>query len=151
VVFIKGEPEFFEHGGEKVPYLHFRYEGLVPKYEAGNPHHVMPGGAVHHRTRYIEDTFKQYDFSKINLRFEQACIIIIHHFKDGRGRDLDNLNSKYLVDAVRRTAVIKDDSWQHLSHLLFGARGEEDFVEVYLVSRPALIPLLEAAKILELE
>lgn len=138
---MKKEPHYFSYNGEKIPFFHLLYEGCVPGYEARNPGHVNSEG-IHYRTHYMKETFKQYDFDTIDLTFRHAVAVIIHHFKDNRPRDLDNIQSKYLLDSIRRTGIIHDDSWQCLAHFLMGEKADRDFAEVLLVSSKDFIPLL---------
>lgn len=130
----KEEPEFFCYEAKKIPYFYFTYAGKAPKIGQGKQGSFSKE-SVHYRTFYLEQTFKQYDFSKIHFQFHQAVMITVHHFKDDHIRDLDNIYHKHLVDAIKKTTLIPDDSYRHLSHLYMGKAAREDFIEVYLMSK----------------
>src|SRR5699024_5359402 len=42
----------------------------------------------------------------------KTAVIFAHFFKDTKTRDLDNRNKKYILDAIKRTGVLEDDSWR---------------------------------------
>lgn len=45
-----------------------------------------------------------YKYNKVDLLY------LIYYFKDNKARDYDNYSGKILIDAIRKTGLIKDDS-----------------------------------------
>src|SRR5699024_12473349 len=64
----------------------------------------------------------------------KAAVIFAHFFKDTKTRDLDNRNKKYILDVIKRTGVLQDDSWMHvtLTDMAFLDEGH-NHVQVFVV------------------
>ncbi|KRG13889.1 hypothetical protein ACA30_13195 [Virgibacillus soli] len=128
------------------PVFEFSYPGSLPLYDA----HDKDFRALIRRM-YLEATFRFYDFSKIDLRFNQAALIIEHYFKDGSVRDLDNRNRKYVIDAIRATGLIPDDNSQVLTIVEESfLTKEQPYITVFLLHRKHLPDFLVRKKEFEM-
>lgn len=115
--------------GENSPVFHFSYEGVLPPYRENRKERIQV------RDRYLMKTLETYNWSEINNQFERAAIYVAYYFASNRKRDLDNRNRKYLLDALRRTLLIKDDCWQHVSWMEEGFRDIREHTEVFVMDR----------------
>lgn len=82
----------------------FRYDGSMPLYDKDKEYLALM------RDYYYQTTIHMYDYQELNFTFDKAIVIIQHVFPQKNIRDFDNRNRKYLLDAIRRTGLIKDDS-----------------------------------------
>jgi hypothetical protein len=140
-----------EHNGIKIPYYHFVYFGEFHKIllKRNRKHCLRDGTDI--REFFNKISYHQYDFSGNYTVFEKAILITIHYFENNIERDLDNLNYKPLIDGIRKTGIIKDDSWQHLSFMHFGNlipdEDEDERIEVYVIPQSFLVDFLLTGKI----
>ena len=109
------------------PVFRFSYDGRLPSYYGDFQYRAKV------RDYYLAATLRAYDWSKIDLRFDRAAVFVAHYFKSIRTRDLDNRNRKYLIDALRRTLLIKDDSWHHLMWAERGFLDRIDHVQMFVM------------------
>lgn len=100
-------------------YLQFSYEGFLPPYFEVNE---LPKDSLRNKYRgwnkeyYILATRQAITRSKIKRQFnEKTCVILLHFFPNNLTRDLDNRNRKYLIDALKLTGILLEDSWQEVS------------------------------------
>lgn len=115
------------------PVFQFSYEGALPLYDKEDNY---PSLIRHY---YFRATFDAYDFSKITLKFNHACMVMLHYFQDTRIRDLDNRNRKYIQDAIRQTGIINDDNWRTLTTVEQGHHDPSgSHVQVYVFGRENL-------------
>lgn len=116
---------------DNYPVFQFSYDGLLP--------HNRERDSEYNRiirNYYFRATFDAYDFEKINIRFKEAVIIFAQYFNDDIVRDLDNLNTNHIQNAIRHTGIIKDDNWHNLWGMNIGFKDpESNHVQVYLVDR----------------
>src|SRR5699024_142081 len=63
----------------------------------------------------------------------KTAVIFAHFFKDTKTRDLDNRNKKYILDAIKRTGVLEDDSWRHVTLTDMAFLDEGNHVQVFVV------------------
>lgn len=111
------------------PVFHFSYEGVLPPYSEHRKEQVKV------RDYFLRETLQAYDWTTVDNQFDKAAVYVAHFFASDRKRDLDNRNRKYLLDALRRTLLIKDDSWQHVSWMEEGFRDQRDHIEVFVMDR----------------
>lgn len=123
----KSLPSSVVHGD--FPIFHFSYEGVLPPYSEIRKEQVKV------RDYYLTETLQSYDWTAVNDQFDKAAVYVAHYFASDRKRDLDNRNRKYLLDALRRTLLIKDDSWQYISWMEEGFRDDRDHIEVFVMDR----------------
>ncbi len=108
----------------------FAYEGLLLHYQQDGKYKA----AIRHY--YFQSTFEACEQLSIEKRFDKAAIFIIHYFKDQIIRDLDNRNRKFLLDAIRQTGLIRDDSWRYLAVMEEGFHDPHgDHVKMYVLAR----------------
>ncbi|WP_067729882.1 RusA family crossover junction endodeoxyribonuclease [Oceanobacillus damuensis] len=123
------------------PVFQFSYDGMLPLYKENDREYLRII-----RDYYYRVTLGSYDFSLIETPFKHAALVILHYFTDNRIRDLDNRNRKVIIDAIRHTALIADDSWKELSIVEEGHRDKENHIQVYLLERDHLINFLSHLK-----
>lgn len=83
-------------------------------------------------SHFIRRTMEQLN-STVPDRLNKVIMVIIHQFSDSVRRDLDNGCYKPIIDAVKKTKIIEDDSHFHLSLMLFGKIGEHEEINVLLI------------------
>lgn len=118
--------------GFEVPYYHFVYEGEFYKYLRIRNNKYF-GNGMRINEYFLTETFKQYDFHDEFIAFTKAMMVIIHNFTDYTERDLDNNSYKPVIDAVRKTGIIENDSWFNLSLMLLGDEAENEKIEVFII------------------
>jgi hypothetical protein len=118
--------------GLEVPFYHFVYEGDFYKYLRIRNNKNF-GNGMRINEYFLTETFKQYDFHGEFTAFAKAMMVIIHHFTDYTERDLDNNSYKPVIDAVRKTGIIENDSWFNLSLMLLGDDAENENIEVFIM------------------
>lgn len=52
--------------------------------------------------------------------YEKALALVKVFFPNRKPRDLDNLEIKFVLDAIRYAQLVPDDSWEHLTYLPLG-------------------------------
>lgn len=52
--------------------------------------------------------------------YEKAFVLIKVFFPNRKPKDLDNLEIKFVLDAIRYAQLVPDDSWDHLTYLPLG-------------------------------
>lgn len=108
----------------------FSYEGVLPLYQQDRDYRA----AIRHY--YFRATFEAYERNDANVTFNKAAVLIIHYFKDKIVRDLDNRNRKFLLDAIRQTGLIRDDSWRDLAVMEEGFYDPHgDHIQMYVTAR----------------
>lgn len=115
-----------------IPYYHFIYEGDFYNYLRIKNNKLLANG-MRINQYFFKETYTQYKNSELDLKFEKALMILIHSFPDNQPRDLDNIQYKPVIDAIRKTKIINDDSWQNLSLMYLGSLSEKEKIDVYLV------------------
>lgn len=130
----------FRTGSRKIPYYHFVYEGSFYKDLRARNRIFTDGTRVN--SFFNNQTFVQHDFERPYVRFQKAALFLIHHFPDQRERDLDNCIYKPVIDALRKTGIFPDDSWQHLSLFLFGDCSEKEKIEAFLVPHDGTVDFM---------
>lgn len=77
------------------------------------------------------------------VNITEGLLLIVHFFPNKVIRDLDNRANKYLVDGIRYSRIIPDDSWTHLSFLVMGAVDRENpRTELYLFDAEKRLDML---------
>lgn len=127
---------YIKIGNNLIPYYKFKYDGGQPYHRFLHRHkhmHFYDG-------ERINEHFARLTATQINLNenypvFNKATMFIIHKFcqNDAQAKDLDNLDYKPVIDAVRMTRIIPDDSWNYLSLSLIGDVDNIENIEAYLV------------------
>lgn len=103
----------------------FSFWGTLPIYQQSYKQKVF---------EYYNDALDgAFDFESIRHSYGKSLLIIQHFMKASIIRDLDNLNRKYIIDSVRLTGIIKDDSWLDLSLYEEGRKDRTPHIQVYLV------------------
>jgi len=54
------------------------------------------------------------------VEYEKAFVLIKVFFPNRKQKDLDNLEIKFVLDAIRYARLVPDDSWDHLTYLPLG-------------------------------
>jgi len=54
------------------------------------------------------------------VEYEKAFVLIKVFFPNRKQKDLDNLEIKFVLDAIRYARLVPDDSWEHLTYLPLG-------------------------------
>ncbi|MFD1363124.1 hypothetical protein [Lentibacillus salinarum] len=115
---------------EHYPVFHFSIEGNLPSSGIDRKYYVEA------RDYFLNQVMESYNWDYIDTQFEHAVIYTAHYFKSPRIRDLDNLNRKPLIDAVKRTLLFTDDNFHHLSYMEEGYfDGGRNHIEVFVMSR----------------
>jgi hypothetical protein len=118
--------------------LQFSYEGFLPPYFEVNE---LPKEMLRERYRgwnkeyYILATRQAVKRQKIKPTFHgKAFLMIVHCFPNGIERDLDNRNRKYLIDALKLSGILLNDTWQDISIMEMGCLDKEAgaHVEVFV-------------------
>ncbi len=118
--------------GLEIPYYHFLYEGDFYKYlRIRNNKYLGDGSRINEY--FLNNTFEQYDLDDTFIAFQRAMMIIIHYFKDYNERDLDNNSYKPVIDAIKKTGIIKDDAWYNLSLMFLGNQNENEKIETIII------------------
>lgn len=142
---LKSYLKFFNHRGENIPYYHFTYEGEFYKYLRIRNNKLL-GNGTRINEFFVKKSFEQYEFNSDYYIFPKAVMIIIHYFDDLKNRDLDNNSYKPLIDGIKKTGIIEDDSWQNLSIMLIGSinksGGSKEKIETILVPSQHFITFL---------
>lgn len=132
-VFPMAKSRTFDFEGQ--PILQLSYEGMLP--QEIKPKHTPEYFDYISKIRhyYYRSTFDSYEFvSTVKPTFDKSSIFIISYFEDMRIRDLDNLNKKYIIDAIRKAGIIEDDDWQHLTTIDKGFYDKDgNHVQVFVV------------------
>jgi hypothetical protein len=121
----KQKPDTFSVGGIDIPYYHFIYKGDFYKYLRIRNNKLL-GNGMRINEYFQKRAYEHYNFKSNELVFNKGLMIIIHYFRDLGKRDLDNNSYKPLIDGIKKTGIIKDDSWQDLSLMFIGAMVEEN-------------------------
>ncbi|MCM3791263.1 hypothetical protein M3221_23295 [Domibacillus indicus] len=112
------------------PVYQFAYEGQLPLYQQDGKYRA----AIRHY--YFKATFEACGQLPLEDTFDKAAIFIVHYFKDRIIRDLDNRNRKFLLDAVRQTGLIQDDSWREVAIMEEGFHDPYgNHVQMYVLDR----------------
>ncbi|CAN7769088.1 hypothetical protein LJR153_007391 [Paenibacillus sp. LjRoot153] len=132
--------------------LQFRFEGFLPPYFEVNE---LPKEILRERYRgwnkeyYILVTRQAVKRLKIKQTFhEKAFLLIVHCFPNNLERDLDNRNRKYLIDALKLSGILLNDSWQDVSIMEIGCLDQEAgaHVEVFVSKDKNKIEVIREAE-----
>ncbi|TMN20850.1 RusA family crossover junction endodeoxyribonuclease [Lentibacillus cibarius] len=119
------------------PVFQFSYAGMLPLNTDNDRSYF---GAI--QSYYQQVTFQAYNYASINAQFGKSTLILLHYFRDNIRRDLDNSNSKCIIDAIRYTRLIADDSWKELSLFQQGHPDNKNHIQAYLVEEQNLVSFL---------
>src|SRR5699024_5626528 len=109
----------------------FSYDGMLPHYNDKDKKYIK---AI--RNYYNLLTSGVYKFIEKDERIQKAVVVFVQYFKDDIIKDLDNRNSKYVLDAIRHTGLMVDDNWKHLWKADLGFKDDtRNHVQVYVVER----------------
>lgn len=110
--------------------FYFVYKGSMPLYSE------VPDDIDEVREFYSFATFNQYNFKLIDRSMDddKAVLIIQHYSINDNISDLDNRNKKYLIDALRYTNLISDDTFKNLMIVEEGFELEKGMKEPYHVA-----------------
>lgn len=110
------------------PLYRLTFDGILPMYLEDKKYKQEIKEYYYSATR---EAYDWHENKKKYAPFDKALIYCVHYFQDLTIRDLDNRNRSILLNAIRRTFLIQDDDWKHLTYLEEGKVGEER-VEVYI-------------------
>lgn len=113
------------------------YENGIVKFVVPElPPHIRAEDSIQAKIKYHWQEMIVYAYAKagINVRFNHAlCVIKIFH-QLGAPWDVDNRVYKYIIDGIRYTKIIPDDSSEHLSYMVTGiANSKELKTEIFLM------------------
>ncbi|MEL7564976.1 MAG: hypothetical protein AAGU27_08830 [Dehalobacterium sp.] len=97
---------------------------LVPEL----PPLIRAKDSIHAKIKYHWQDIIVYAYAKagINVRFNHGfCLIKMYH-QMGAPWDADNRVYKYIIDGIRHTKMIPDDSIKHLSYMVTGISNHEE-------------------------
>jgi|SRR5690606_12937635 len=127
----------FSFKGLDIPFYHLKYKGEFYD-DLRLKNRFLSDG-----TRVNEEFAKQTKNQiKELVPFDKATMMIVHYFPDYKTRDLDNNYYKPVIDSIRKSRIIKDDSWQNLSLLTLGDIAEQESIELYVVPHKYTIEFL---------
>lgn len=100
------------------------------------PPHIRSDESIQAKLKYhwMDLIVYAYAKSEIYVRFEHAfCLIKIYH-KLNAPWDVDNRVHKYIIDGIRYTRMIPDDSCKHLTYMVTGIpKSKEIKTEVLVI------------------
>lgn len=123
--------------GVSFPYYRFQFEGFSNQQlyfrsmQAKNGR--RQGETNQLRAWFREQVLKQWGNPASFFRFEQAALIIFHHFDTKQATDLDNYAYKIVIDAIKGTNCIENDDYEHLSLCLKGLASEKPKIDCFIV------------------
>lgn len=108
--------------------FYFVYKGTMPLFSEEDIDEV--------REYYSFATFNQYNFKLIDriMDNDKAVLLIQHYLMSNNVSDLDNRNKKYLIDSLRYTGLISNDTFYNLMLLEEGFELDEQQKEPYHVA-----------------
>jgi hypothetical protein len=113
------------------------YENGIVKFVVPElPPHIRAEDSIQAKIKYHWREMIVYAYVKagINVRFNHAfCLIKIYH-QLGAPWDVDNRIYKYIIDGIRYTKMIPDDSSKHLSYMVTGIQNSNELKTEILVS-----------------
>src|SRR5699024_484020 len=113
----------------------FSYHGALPPYQGMTKQYIkMMKDYYYMATLQSSDVLNIQEETHNPAWKGKNVIIFAHFFRDLKTRDLDNRNKKYILDAIKRTGVLEDDSWMHvtLTDMAFLDEGH-NHVQVFVV------------------
>ncbi|MBA2176812.1 hypothetical protein H0266_18190 [Halobacillus locisalis] len=132
----------FKYNDENIPYYHFVYQGdfshvihrkkRIPSHED----RIKVKNRTELASFLIDKTIEQFDFPNYQgdyPHFNEAVIVIIHSFTDLYTRDLDNFYYKPIIDVIKHTGIIKDDTWDSCSLTNFGKNDTENKIQAFVI------------------
>ena len=96
-----------------------------------------------HWLRAVIDPIRNLQASGINPHFQKAFCIIKCCVPRDISRDVDNVAYKIILDGLRYTGIIADDTWKQMSFMVDGdiARNAPR-TEIYVVEYSKILPSL---------
>ncbi|MEC1178624.1 hypothetical protein P9B03_09030 [Metasolibacillus meyeri] len=113
----------------------FRLEGAMPHYKEKDKEYLQLV-----RDYYFNVILSMYEVSSIDVKIDQAVIVIQHIYPSGI-HDVDNRNKKYLIDAIQRTCLIKGDDLAIYEEGIWDYRCSP-YVHVFLLEKQYLSDFL---------
>jgi len=132
---------------ESMPVYQFSYHGALPPYEGMTRQYIKMIRNYYHNT--TASSFSNLEVKKLkNVDISggerKTVILFAHFFNDLATRDLDNRNKKYVLDAIKNTEVINDDSWKDVKLLDSGYLDKGyNHLQVFVFSEKILSTFLE--------
>ncbi|MBG9730753.1 hypothetical protein ABD87_14720 [Lysinibacillus sphaericus] len=119
---------FENHDKSRFVVHQFSYFGTLPPYKEG--HH----GLV--KQYYQTITANAFDYNDRRDFIEgKAYVFLAHYFENKKQRDLDNRNRKYIIDMLRGTPLINNDTWADLCIFEDGFKDSVPHLQVYLLDK----------------
>ena len=106
----------------------FSYFGTLPPYKDG--HH----GLVKQYYQTITANAFDYNDKRDSIK-GKAYVFLAHYFENNKQRDLDNRNRKYIIDMLRGTPLITNDTWADLCIFEDGFKDSVPHLQVYLLDK----------------
>src|SRR5699024_8497557 len=95
------------------PVYQFSYHGALPPYEGMTKRYIKMMKDYYYMATLKSESALDLEGEGQPEKPEQegkSAVIFAHFFKDTKTRDLDNRNKKYILDVIKRTGVLQDDS-----------------------------------------
>lgn len=106
----------------------FSYYGTLPPYKEG--YHTLVKQYYNSIHSFLYD---KYD-KELAIK-GKAYLVLAHYFEDKKIRDLDNRNRKYIIDMLRGTPLLTNDTWQDLCIYEEGFLDSVPHLQVYLLDK----------------
>lgn len=115
---------------KKYPVFHLSIPGCLPSSSIGRKFYVEA------REYFTDQVLSAYHWEDNDIHFGHAIVYIAQFFKCNKARDLDNMNAKPLIDALKQTFLFEDDSFHYLSFLCDGFYdGKKDHIWLIVMER----------------
>ncbi|MGP4073739.1 hypothetical protein ACTWQB_14435 [Piscibacillus sp. B03] len=140
----------FKTNNKTIPYYHFKFQGdfsHILKNSKNNKksHQLNIANKEELRIYLIKEVYKQFDFSKYEGSFpcfSKAMIVIIQSFNSLRNQDLDNFQYKIIVDTIRKTRIIDDDTWKDCSLMYLGKHDSNSEINTLIIPHEHFVEFL---------
>lgn len=97
----------------------------------------------YHWLRAVSDPIKKLQASGVNLHFQKAFCIIRCYVPRNIAQDVDNIAYKIILDGLRYTKIINDDTWKQMSFMVDGDIDRENpKTEIYVMEYSKIMSFL---------
>lgn len=133
--------QFTQHQLNEAVIYQFSYEGMLPLYSKEKQY------MSNVKEYYISSTLEALRDEQL-VQFKRAFIYICHFYGDLRVRDLDNRNRSHLLNAIRFSGIIQDDSWKKIDVMESGFfdSSSGNHVKVFVVDMEYQLELIKYVK-----
>lgn len=96
-----------------------------------------------HWLRSVVDPIRKLQASGIILQFDKALCIIKTYVPRDITRDVDNVAYKIILDGLRYTRIIKDDTWKQMAFMVAGDIDRKaPRTEIYVIAYSKIMEIL---------